>query len=573
MRGEAPARGGRGVRGHGRRRARAHAAERHADPVHDGVQRRSPDRPRRAVRVPVHDGRSATSARPVPAAATVRRRQARHLRDHDVARAERQQLHPVAAVGPDRRRRRADHARDVPPDLRAHVHRAVARRRALPQRLRLVQRRPAGHRRRPICTSCSTVTRRPARRSCSTCAATPRTRAATIGFFLVTPEDHASPRSAPAATAARRWRGSAGVGYVYYSQRAFNPDGGGASRTSTCSLPRKLATHKFYFAWEDTLRATTPTSRIRDERRRRRVRRRRRRLRHRRPGVCARASRPARTASSAARRSAARARALRRSRQRLQRRRRRRRDLPQPRGVRQRRVRAALHARSGVRLHRRRCDPTRACASIRVPGRHLPGRPDLSRRRRAAAPATGSCVRTASPCAHGACVDPCAGVVCAAGRCARGLVPARLQRVRRRPVRRRLVCDARRRLRRSVVPERLPRRLALFERDVRRRLRRRDVPRRPHVRRRSVRRRRRRRRRQRRWGHRRQRRDRRAEGQGVLRVLDERPGRRVADRPRPPARHPSQAFAIVHVHVTRARPRPRRRPARTATCTCARPSG
>ena len=360
-----------------------------AIPSRSWLQRRGADRPRRAVRLPVHDGGRLQHRRGLSRRRhLVRRRQARHLRDHDVARAERQQLHPVAAVGPRSRRRRADDARDVPPDLRAHLHRRQPRRRALQQRLRLVQRHRRATGGDAICTSCSTVRRRPAPRALLDVRSDPAYQGGDIGFFLVTPEDHASAGSCAGgdccATVARL---GGGVGYAYYSQRAFNPDGGGATPyIHLLTYLSKLATRKFYFAWEDTFRTTNADfTESGDERRRRRVRRRRRPLRHRRRGRVQRRRHHLRrrhAALHAARRR--RARALRRSRQRLQRRGRRRRGLRQPaRGVRQRRVRAALHARSGVRLHRRHAVRHR-CGRVHRPalrGRHLPGRSDLSRRR------------------------------------------------------------------------------------------------------------------------------------------------------------------------------------------------
>ncbi|HXU69638.1 MAG TPA: MopE-related protein [Polyangia bacterium] len=80
-----------------------------------------------------------------------------------------------------------------------------------------------------------------------------------IGFFLVTPEDHASAGScAGGDCCATIPRFAGGVGYAYYSQRAFNPDGGGAAPyIHLLTYLSKLASRKFYFAWEDTFKTTS----------------------------------------------------------------------------------------------------------------------------------------------------------------------------------------------------------------------------------------------------------------------------------------------------------------------------
>jgi hypothetical protein len=80
-----------------------------------------------------------------------------------------------------------------------------------------------------------------------------------IGFFLVTPEDHATHGSCAGgdccATVARL---AGGVGYAYYSERAFNPDGGGASAyIHLLTYISKIAQRKFYFAWEDTFQTAS----------------------------------------------------------------------------------------------------------------------------------------------------------------------------------------------------------------------------------------------------------------------------------------------------------------------------
>ncbi|HEY2748450.1 MAG TPA: MopE-related protein [Polyangia bacterium] len=80
-----------------------------------------------------------------------------------------------------------------------------------------------------------------------------------IGFFLVTPEDHTTAGACAGgdccATVARF---AGGIGYAYYSERAFNPDGGGATPyIHLLTYLSKLAARKFYFAWEDTFKTTS----------------------------------------------------------------------------------------------------------------------------------------------------------------------------------------------------------------------------------------------------------------------------------------------------------------------------
>jgi len=80
-----------------------------------------------------------------------------------------------------------------------------------------------------------------------------------IGFFLVTPEDRAAKGSCAGgdccATVARF---ASGVGYAYYSERAFNPDGGGATPyIHLLTYLSKLTPRKFYFAWEDTFQTAS----------------------------------------------------------------------------------------------------------------------------------------------------------------------------------------------------------------------------------------------------------------------------------------------------------------------------
>jgi len=74
-----------------------------------------------------------------------------------------------------------------------------------------------------------------------------------IGFFLATPESHTQKGTCSngdcCATVDRIKNGE---GYVYYSQRAFNPDAHGAeSQIHLLIYDSRISPHKFYFAWED----------------------------------------------------------------------------------------------------------------------------------------------------------------------------------------------------------------------------------------------------------------------------------------------------------------------------------
>ena len=74
-----------------------------------------------------------------------------------------------------------------------------------------------------------------------------------IGFFLATPEAHdGGKQCAGGDCCATLPRIAAGQGYVYYSQRAYNPDQAGASSfIHLVILDSHLVKRKFYFAWED----------------------------------------------------------------------------------------------------------------------------------------------------------------------------------------------------------------------------------------------------------------------------------------------------------------------------------
>ena len=76
-----------------------------------------------------------------------------------------------------------------------------------------------------------------------------------IGFFLVTPEDHAKGGACASndccSSVARL---QAGEGYAYFSQKAFDPDPG---YYHLLNLPGTIAPNRFYFAWEDTFDTTS----------------------------------------------------------------------------------------------------------------------------------------------------------------------------------------------------------------------------------------------------------------------------------------------------------------------------
>jgi uncharacterized protein (TIGR03382 family) len=81
----------------------------------------------------------------------------------------------------------------------------------------------------------------------------PRWRGGEIGFFIATPEAHgASGQCAGGDCCARTDRLGDGVGHVFYSQRAFNPDAAGAdSYIHLVIYDSVIQERKFYFAWED----------------------------------------------------------------------------------------------------------------------------------------------------------------------------------------------------------------------------------------------------------------------------------------------------------------------------------
>ncbi|MGZ5967678.1 MAG: DUF4114 domain-containing protein [Polyangiales bacterium] len=71
-----------------------------------------------------------------------------------------------------------------------------------------------------------------------------------VGFFLMTPESHTSAKSCAAGDCCPTVdRFKAGEGWVYYSERKYNPDPGGYIHLLTYNS--HLSKTKFYFAWED----------------------------------------------------------------------------------------------------------------------------------------------------------------------------------------------------------------------------------------------------------------------------------------------------------------------------------
>lgn len=80
-----------------------------------------------------------------------------------------------------------------------------------------------------------------------------------VGFFLLTPEDHAAAGTCAGgdccATVARL---QSGTGYAYYSQRELNPDGQGANPfIHLLTFASGLSAQKYYFGWEDTFHTTS----------------------------------------------------------------------------------------------------------------------------------------------------------------------------------------------------------------------------------------------------------------------------------------------------------------------------
>lgn len=76
-----------------------------------------------------------------------------------------------------------------------------------------------------------------------------------IGFFLITPEDHARRGACAGGDCCPSVvRAQAGEGYVFYSQKGYDPDPG---YIHLLNLPGTIAPNRFYFAWEDTFDTTS----------------------------------------------------------------------------------------------------------------------------------------------------------------------------------------------------------------------------------------------------------------------------------------------------------------------------
>jgi MYXO-CTERM domain-containing protein len=80
-----------------------------------------------------------------------------------------------------------------------------------------------------------------------------------VGFFLVTPEAHGQAgQCAGGNCCASVADFQAGAGYVYYSQREFNPDGQGSNPFIHLLIYSSTITaQKYYFGWEDTYQTTS----------------------------------------------------------------------------------------------------------------------------------------------------------------------------------------------------------------------------------------------------------------------------------------------------------------------------
>ena len=73
-----------------------------------------------------------------------------------------------------------------------------------------------------------------------------------IGFFIATPESWANPKQCANGNCCSSIARLVSEGYVYYSQRQFNPDAAGAqSYIHLLTYDSTITPRKFYFAWED----------------------------------------------------------------------------------------------------------------------------------------------------------------------------------------------------------------------------------------------------------------------------------------------------------------------------------
>lgn len=80
----------------------------------------------------------------------------------------------------------------------------------------------------------------------------PAYRGGEIGFFIATPESRTNHKQCAGGDCCATLPRLAQAGYVYYSQRAFNPDAAGTqSFIHLLTYDSLISPHKFYFAWED----------------------------------------------------------------------------------------------------------------------------------------------------------------------------------------------------------------------------------------------------------------------------------------------------------------------------------
>lgn len=87
----------------------------------------------------------------------------------------------------------------------------------------------------------------------------PNYKGGQIGFFLLTPEGHPHTAACASGNCCPSVAGfDAGEGYVYYSEREYNPDGVGANPFIHLLIYNShIVTRRFYFAWEDTFDTTS----------------------------------------------------------------------------------------------------------------------------------------------------------------------------------------------------------------------------------------------------------------------------------------------------------------------------
>ena len=87
----------------------------------------------------------------------------------------------------------------------------------------------------------------------------PKYKGGDIGFYLVTPESHATAGTcAKGDCCASVARVQKSEGYIYYSQSKHNPDNNGSgSYIHLLLYASKILSHTFYFTWEDTYKGSS----------------------------------------------------------------------------------------------------------------------------------------------------------------------------------------------------------------------------------------------------------------------------------------------------------------------------